>query len=880
MCQKESSRSVATLQGETVIQRLSVFLLTVVALVSGLNVLCQAQSQTLLTSHVREVTLNGKAPLVGQLPATQTMHFDIVMALSHPAELKSFLQEVYDPSSPSYRHFVTVPQFTERFGPSQKDYDAVIAFAKANGFKVTHASRDAFDIQLKGNVASVEKAFHVTLGVYQHPTENRTFFAPDREPTVDLPFQLWHITGLDNYSIPHPALVHRPQSQAKSQATTGSCPDQSFCGSDMRAAYYGNGALNGSGQNVGLLEYAGYDIVDVNTYYEGAGQTLNVPIVGISTDGTPILCQASNGCDDTEQTLDITQAAGMAPNLNTIYVYVGSSDTALLGAMSSDTPLPLQLSASWTWSPSPGADDPYFEKMASQGQTYLTASGDGGFYEGSALWPSNSAYAVSVGGTDLDTTGPGGAWASETAWVDGGGGWGNNVDIPSWQQLPGVITAANKGSETYRNVPDISANANFTFYVCADQSGLSGCTANDYGGTSFATPMWAGYIALANEQGASNGVAPVGFINPAVYNLGISSGYDNDFHDIVSGSNGLPTTVGYDLATGWGSPNGANLIDALTGPQGPGFSLAASPGSVGLAQGGTATSTITVTDGGGFSGSVTLSASNLPTGVTASFSPNPTTSTSTLTLTASGSAATGTFYITITGVSGSLTGETSLGVTVNPLATGVSVSPSSLAFASTVVGATSAAKNVTLTNSGSVTLVISGITTSANFATKTATGKTPCGATLAAGKACQIGVVFVPTTAGALTGTLSISDNASNSPQTVTLSGTGKVQAALTPATETFPSTTVGTTSAAKVVTLHNYQNVILKNIVISTTGNFSVSSTTCQTQLTSNATCTISVVFTPTAVGVTTGTLSVSDNATNSPQTTALSGTGKAPKN
>jgi subtilase family serine protease len=428
-------------------RRLIVFLLTLVAIVSGVNVVCQAQARPLLTSHVREVILKGEAPLVGKLPATQTMHFDIVLALSHPAELENFLKEVYDPSSPSYRQFVTVPQFTERFGPSQADFDAVIDFAKANGFKVTSASRDAFDVQLKGTVANVENAFHVTLNVYQHPTENRTFYAPDREPTVDLPFQLWHITGLDNYSIPRPLYVKKSaQSQVQSQATTGSCPQQSFCGSDMRAAYYGSGSLNGSGQNVGLLEYAGFDIADVNTYYENAGQTRNVSVVGISTDGTPILCTEAGGCDDTEQTLDITQAAGMAPNLTTIYVYVGSSDTALLGAMSSDTPLPAQLSASWTWQPSPGADDPYFEKMASQGQTYFTAAGDGGAYEGSALWPANSAYAVSVGGTDLETSGAGGPWSSETAWVDGGGGWGNNVDIPSWQQLPGVITAANKGS--------------------------------------------------------------------------------------------------------------------------------------------------------------------------------------------------------------------------------------------------------------------------------------------------------------------------------------------------------------------------------------------------------------------------------------------------
>jgi subtilase family serine protease len=858
-----------------VIRKLSVFLLTVIAIVS-VNVVCQAQAQPLLTRHVREVTRNGKAPLVGQLPATQSMHFDIVLALSHPAELKSFLQEVYDPSSPSYRHFVTVPQFTERFGPSQEDFKAVVRFAKANGFKVIGASRDAFDIQLTGTVASVEKAFNVSLGVYQHPTENRTFFAPDREPTVDLPVQLWHISGLDNYSIPRPALVRRPVSQAKSEAVTGSCPEQSFCGSDMRAAYYGSGPLNGSGQNLGLLEYLGYDIADVNTYYKNAGQTLNVSIVGISTDGSSLLCLEADGCDDTEQTLDITQAAGMAPNLTTIYVYVGGTDTALLGAMSSDTPLPAQLSASWTWNPpDPGTDDPYFQKMAAQGQTYFNAAGDGGAYEGSAPWPPNSAYVVAVGGTDLETTGPAGPWASETAWVDGGGGWGTNVDIPSWQQLPGVITAANEGSTVYRDVPDISANANFTFYVCADQDG---CTANDYGGTSFASPMWAGYIALANQQGAANGVPLVGFINPAVYNIGIGSNYDTDFHDITSGSNGLPTTTGYDLATGWGSPNGANLINSLTGPAGPGFSLAASPFSVALAQGSSASTTITVTDGGGFTGNVTLSVSGLPNGVTAVFNPNPTATTSTLTFTASDSAATGTVSLTITGKSGSLTSQTSVSLSVNPLATGISVAPSSLTFATTVVGATSAAKTVTLSNGGTVTLDIAGITTTANFAVTTA-GKAPCGATLAGGKSCTIGVTFTPTQAGTLTGTLSISDNASNSPQTVALSGKGEAQAALTPASATFAATTVGATSAAKVFTLHNYQSVLLKNIVISTTGAFSVSSTTCTATLTSSATCTIDVVFTPTAVGVTTGTLSVSDSATNSPQTASLTGTGKAPK-
>lgn len=189
------------------IRRLSAFLLTIVAMVLGVNIVCQAQEQSLLTHHVREVTLNGQAQSVGRLPATQSMRFDIVLALRNQAELENFLQELYDPSSPSYRRFLTVQEFTARFGPSQEDYDAVIRFAKTNGFTMVGGSRDGMDVQLKGSVATIEKAFHVAMGVYQHPTENRTFYAPDREPTVGLPFPLWHVSGLDNYSIPHPMLV-------------------------------------------------------------------------------------------------------------------------------------------------------------------------------------------------------------------------------------------------------------------------------------------------------------------------------------------------------------------------------------------------------------------------------------------------------------------------------------------------------------------------------------------------------------------------------------------------------------------------------------------------------------------------------------------------
>ena len=723
----------------------------------------QAQPQSLMTRHVREVILNGQAQSVGRLPATESVRFDIVLALRHQPELENFLQELYDPSSASYRHFVTVPEFTERFGPSQEDYDAVIRFAEANGFTVVGGSRDAMDVQLVASVAAIERAFHVTMGVYQHPTENRTFYAPNREPTVDLPFQLWHISGLDNYSIPRPALVHRDL-KVKSDVVKGSCPSNSYCGSDMRAAYYGGTALTGSGQNIGLLEYAGFDLADVNTYYKNAGQTRTAAVTGVSTDGSSLACLASQGCDDTEQTLDITQALGMAPGVTTVYVFVSdNSDTALLSSMSTHSPLPLNLSSSWTWGPSdPSTDDPFFERFAAQGQSYFQAAGDSGAYTPSSqeVFPADDDHVTVVGGTDLQTSSAGGPWSSETAWVDGGGGYftPDAIPIPSWQQLAGVITKANEGSTTLRNSPDVSAEANFDFYVCADQTT---CTANLYGGTSFAAPMWAGYLALVNQQAAADGNTPPGFINPIIYPLGVGSSYDSDFHDITNGNNGFPAVTGYDLATGWGSPNGTSLINALAGPTGPNFTLAASPGSVSVTQGSNVTSTITITAQGGFSGSVTLSASGLPSGVTAAFSPNPATSSSTLTLTASASAATGTVTVTIKGTSGSLTNTTTLSLTVNAPVQSftLSASPKTVTIAK---GGASGTSIITITPadgfSGNVTLTTSklpkGVTASfsPNPATSTST------LTLTASSTATKGTVTVTITgtSGSLSATTTI----------------------------------------------------------------------------------------------------------------------------
>jgi hypothetical protein len=204
----------------------------------------------------------------------------------------------------------------------------------------------------------------------------------------------------------------------------------------------------------------------------------------------------------------------------------------------------------------------------------------------------------------------------------------------------------------------------------------------------------------------------------------------------------------------------------------PSFSLTASPNTLTVARGNSGTSTITVVPSNGFSGNVTLSASGLPSGVTAGFSPNPTSTTSTLTLTASAGATLGTSSITITGTSGSLTSTTTLSLTVTGSGPAVTLTPTLLKWGGIVVGTTSNPKTVTLTNTGSSTLNISSVTTSGDFAQKIVAKS--CGATVAAGASCVIKVTFTPTQVGVRNGTLTVNDNAADSPQTVSLTGKGK----------------------------------------------------------------------------------------------------------
>ncbi len=200
----------------------------------------------------------------------------------------------------------------------------------------------------------------------------------------------------------------------------------------------------------------------------------------------------------------------------------------------------------------------------------------------------------------------------------------------------------------------------------------------------------------------------------------------------------------------------------------------------------------------------------------------------------------------------------------------VTLTPSTLNFATQAEGTTSASKSVTLKNTSTTkTLTITSIVTSGEFA-----DTTTCTSSLAPNSACTITVTFSPATLGTIDGAVTLTDNATLGVQVVNLSGKGAAPATFAPTSLTFSSTAIGTTSAAKTITLTN-SNAALTMGTITASGDYAVSATTCTGTIAASKTCTISVTFTPTVTGTIPGTLTVADSGSGSPQVIVLSGTG-----
>lgn len=524
-------------------------------------------------------------PRIARLPADRQLRIAVGLPLRNMAELTNLYHQLYSQTSTNYHRFLTTDQFTDRFGPTESDYQWMIEFATTNGLRVVKTSSNRAHLEATGSVADLERAFHVHLGAYHHPTENREFYAPDAEPTVDAAHPLAYLQGLDNFFIPQPVGHRLASSSAQPDSGTGT--NGLYLGNDFRNAYAPGVSLNGFGQAVGVVEFDGYTPSDITTYQNLAGVSPHVPVTPVTVDG---VSNTAGGNND-EVCLDIEVAIGMAPALSQVNVYEGIYNSSVMNEIATPTkgePLPLQVSCSWGIGGDTSIQNALLQ-MGVQGQSFYYACGDYGAY------PTTTSsgnivqnYMTTVGGTILSMNGSGASWNSEVVWNDGnptgkditGGGILINVPIPDYQGQ--VNMSGNNGSTVWRNIPDVAMCAQAveivdTITFTNGNPNIPGHVTG-VGGTSASAPLWAGFTALVNQQNANEGKSALGFANPAIYNIGESSLYSQGFHDITVGSNTnsvSPTLYfahpGYDLCTGWGTPNGQGLINLLVGLSGPVF---------------------------------------------------------------------------------------------------------------------------------------------------------------------------------------------------------------------------------------------------------------------------------------------------------------------
>jgi len=517
---------------------------------------------------------------------------------------------------------------------------------------------------------------------------------------------------------------------------------------------------------------------------------------------------------------------------------------------------------------------------------------------------------------------------------------------PSWQTgIPGIP------NDGHRDVPDVALMAAGAFLTqadlpsssliyCYDQGGTAGCSyasnteinAQEVGGTSASAPAMAGIMALIVQ---SQGGEWQGLANPGLYalarkqtysncssdtNTNASSCYFNDidqgtiaqvcnaggFGCVVSTSGdtygvlpGYSANVGYDMATGLGSLNVANVVNGWSSVAGsPTITLTPTavtfPGTTVVNTTDATTEVVTVkntgsaaatftgfnignTSGSSFTGTTNCPNPSLAAGssctVTITFKPTQT-GTNTGLLTVSDNAGTGSQTASITGT-GASAGSPA-----------VTLSPTSIPFGKWNEGVQSSAVVVTLKNTGTATLNITSITFTGTNPTNFVKTASTCTTTLAASASCTISVAFKPTAVQAYAANLAIADNATGTPQLVALTGTGLAPGTtvtLTPASISFGKWSVGSQSTAVPVTLKNTGTAVLSITTISFTGtnptNFlKTAATTCASTLAAGASCIIDVAFHPTSAAAFSADLSIADNATGTPQLVTLAGTGVVP--
>lgn len=508
----------------------------------------------------------------GPLAGNTLLTAEVALNIRNAAGLQKFIENLYDPQSPSFHHFITPSQFAARFAPTAVDRANLAGWLAAQGLRVTAQSPNGLLIEARGTARTMNRAFHTHIDRYSDAS-GFSFYANSTLVHVprDLQASVVDVEGLND--IGHVSGSVRATSRAHDSSS-------GFTPSELRAAYdlsplYKSG-LDGSNQTIALAEWGDFSQSDIDTYDHQFNLSTSRPErISVPFNGQ----EARPGPGQEEVELDIEVLHAIAPRAH-VLVYVSrqtnGAGLAQANRIVSDDRASV-VSVSWGFPDAFATEavlvaiDQLLAEGAAQGQAVLVASGDSGAFDDPQApttpdvdYPSSDPFATAVGGTTLYAGSNG--YQSESVWGNhsdksgSGGGLSLYFKRPWYQAGPGVINQYSSAGT--RQTPDVAAvadpNTGYSVYVTS--KGQTGWAV--FGGTSASTPLWAGYIALVQQKLGRQ----LGFLNPLLYTMGQQSQSlpAVPYHDVTTGDNlYYRATPGWDFGTGWGSMDGANMLQDI-----------------------------------------------------------------------------------------------------------------------------------------------------------------------------------------------------------------------------------------------------------------------------------------------------------------------------
>ncbi len=647
------------------------FIAVILLLCSATGLMAQRARITAAIDNARRVRLIGhlhplaraefdRGPVDASMPL-ESLSLVLRPSANQQTGLDQLLAAQQDPSSPDYHRWLTPEEYADRFGANTADIAKITQWLDQQGFHVTAVARARNWISFSGTAAQAASAFGAELHHYR--INGDTYFASATEPTIPEAFSVvvQGIRGLNNFRM-KPLLKPRSSSSSAPQQPdyTSSTSGNHYLGPDDFATIYNikplyNAGINGAGQKIVIAGQTQVNLSDIEQFRARFNLPANDPqIMLVPNTRDPGI----SSIDLPEADLDLELSGAAAPNATIIFVYANDVMSAVQYAIDQNLAPVLSISYGSCETETPDSDAQTFRSWARQGNaqgiTWIAASGDSGGADcispgdnsgggPSVDVPASIPEVTGMGGTEFNE-GAGQYWNStnnvnggsalnyipEMVWNDStpgnpsatGGGVSVLFTKPSWQ------TGAGVPNDTGRDVPDISLSASnehdpFLVYTGGQQQA--------YGGTSVASPSFAGIAALLNQYlvlaGAQSSPG-LGNINPKLYGLAQST--PAAFHDVVGGNNIVAVTCGvrsqncisgsfgfnagpgYDETTGLGSPDVNAFFGAWSGKPGsisrgtPTLTLSPGASSISSSASVTITATVTSANGGTPTGTVTF----------------------------------------------------------------------------------------------------------------------------------------------------------------------------------------------------------------------------------------------------------------------------------